>query len=640
MTLRAWRRPERALWECLSPGALRPLLIAGLILSLPLVSHDPTTAQELPSTSAILVIYSGNRLLPSNLSFDESLRAALGASAGGSIEIWSEFLDEVRFPARYEERTRVLIHEKYGEHRPDLVVASSAPSLAFCLRQRTDLFDGIPIVFAGLGNDSLSRAPLPPGITGARSRFDAAATLRLALRLHPKTRQVFVIPNAGGIEGDSSIVDPAQLRESDFTLPLHRLTPEPLSRLLDDLASVPANSLVMDLSEHGSYGDPPVAPHEAMRRIADASRAPIYGIFDPLVGHGLVAAVATPVDASAHAAAALVRDILVRGEGEYLPAAKDLAATPIFDWRELRRWNLRKGQLPAGSLVRFEPLSFWRQHLLLVITASVLFLLQSGLILSLVLQSRRRRRAEIEVRRRREELAHMTRVATMGELTASLAHEINQPLTAILSNAQAAQSLLRSDGAHRAEVQEILSDIVADDQRAGEVIRRMRALLRKGEVNPVALDLNELVDEVVGIVHGEMILQNVSLELELSPSRLPIYGDRVQLEQVLLNLIVNALDALKEASGGSRKVIVRTQAIATDRSVEVSVQDNGVGLPMDMTDQIFEPFYTTKSQGLGLGLAICRSIIQTHGGRIGTRRNAGKGATFWFKLPATEENRA
>jgi C4-dicarboxylate-specific signal transduction histidine kinase len=287
--------------------------------------------------------------------------------------------------------------------------------------------------------------------------------------------------------------------------------------------------------------------------------------------------------------------------------------------------------------VRFESPSFWRQHLLLVLTAAVLFLLQSGLILSLVLQSRRRRRAEIEALRRREELAHMTRVATMGELTASLAHEINQPLAAILSNAQAAQRLLSGGDDHRDQIREILADIVTDDQRAGEVIRRMRTLLRKGETNLTKLDVNELVGEVVGLVRGEMILQNVSLELELSHRRLLIHGDRVQLQQVLLNLMVNALDAMKETSGGNRRVIVHTKAIARDRSVEISVQDSGVGIPDEKPEEIFEPFYTTKPRGLGLGLAICRSIIQAHGGRLGSRNNSERGATFWFTLPAFEE---
>ena len=227
----------------------------------------------------------------------------------------------------------------------------------------------------------------------------------------------------------------------------------------------------------------------------------------------------------------------------------------------------------------------------------------------------------------------------MGELTASLAHEINQPLAAILSNAQAAQRLMTARGDHLEDLREILTDIAADGQRAGEVIRRMRALLRKGESNLSDLDVNELVDDVVGLVRGEMLLQGVTLVLELSPRPLRVQGDRVQLQQVLLNLMVNALDAMKDTTGGSRRLTVRTQAIDRGRTIEVVVQDCGAGLPSEKIERIFEPFYTTKPHGLGLGLPICRSILQAHGGRIGSRNNSDRGAAFWFTLPAMEEAR-
>lgn len=229
----------------------------------------------------------------------------------------------------------------------------------------------------------------------------------------------------------------------------------------------------------------------------------------------------------------------------------------------------------------------------------------------------------------------MTRVATMGELTASLAHEINQPLAAILSNAQAGQRLLAAGATDGQEIGEILADIAADDRRAGEVIRRMRALLRKGETELTNLNVNNLVAEVVGLIHGEMILQNVSLALDLAPDPLLVHGDPVQLQQVLLNLVVNAMDGMKGIPGGSRRLALRTTR-PNDRTVQVSVEDSGAGVPADRLEQVFEPFVTTKSHGIGLGLSICRSILQAHGGRIGCTNNAGRGATFWFTLPAVQ----
>lgn len=599
-----------------------------------LAEADRNDSAPSPTVRRIVVLCSDNRLHPANVLFDASLRAALASSPGRPVECYTEFLDERRFPVRHQERMLAILLDKYSEPPPDVLVAFARPSLDFCVRHRPQLFAAVPIVFAGLGTETPGDDSLGPLVTGVRWSFDAAATLRLAMDLHPRTRQVFVLDGPSGT--DATSLGWSQLSQAGFQLPIHHLADSPLPRLLQQVAGLPPNSLVIDLSGLGASLGTEISPQETMQRLSEASRAPIYAVADPLLGHGLVGALTTPTEAVGRATASLVEHVLARPDPQRLPAVQTLAARPLFDWRAMRRWSLRKSQLPSGSLVRFEPPSFWRQHFLLVVTSSSLFVLQSGLIIALVLQSRRRRRAELDAQRRREELTHMTRVATMGELTASLAHEINQPLAAILSNAQAAQRLLDAGGVDAAEMKDILADIASDDQRAGEVIRRMRALLRKGESSPSDVDVNEMVGEVVGLVRGEMILQDVSLVLELDSEPQLVHGDRVQLQQVLLNLMVNALDAMKEASGGNRRLVVRTEA-AEPRSVRVSVQDGGVGVPSDRLEQVFEPFVTTKPHGMGLGLAICRSIIQAHGGRIGSTNNADRGATFWFTLPALEE---
>jgi signal transduction histidine kinase len=585
---------------------------------------------------SVLVLYPDNRLLPANVLFDDSFRQRLGSATAEPIDCFSEFLDELYFPEHHQERMRDFLGAKYSERPPDVIVAFAPPSLEFCLRHRARLFRDVPLVFAALGT---SVRDLPsesePRVTGVQSEFDGPATLRLALRLHPRTRQVYVVEDSAAHDSTGLLAVQRAFQGSDLQPTFHRLANQPL-QLLEALARLPENSLVLDLSMFGIRAETTVPPREMAQRLARASRAPIYAAYDPYVGSGYVGAVTTPMTAIGRETAQLVVQVLARrGAGE-LPAVRTLAATPVFDWRELRRWGIRARQLPAGSIVQFQPPSLWQQHSVFMITVSALFLLQSGLILALVLQSRRRRRAEREAQRRRQELAHMTRVATMGELTASLAHEINQPLTAILSNAQAGQRLLAAGGADVEMIKEILADIAADDQRAGEVIRRMRALLRKGESDPTILDVNDIVTEVVGLIHGEMILQNVTLGLDLSPQPRLVHGDRIQLQQVLLNLMMNALDAMRDTSGSARRMTVHTAA-TNGRAVEVSVEDSGAGVPADKLEGIFEPFVTTKSHGMGLGLAICRSIIQAHGGRIGSKSNAGGGATFWFTLPAATE---
>jgi PAS domain S-box-containing protein len=246
-----------------------------------------------------------------------------------------------------------------------------------------------------------------------------------------------------------------------------------------------------------------------------------------------------------------------------------------------------------------------------------------------------RKETELELRSQRAELAHVARVSTMGELAASLAHELNQPLTAILSNAQAALRFLSSKPADLEEVREILGDIVKDNSRAGEVIRRMRALVKKEELEFARLDLAGLISEVVVLVHSDAILQNVHISLDLPRNLPPVRGDRVQLQQVVLNLLLNAFDAMKECPPGERKLRLQVKREGAD-SLKVAVSDRGPGLSHDKLDKIFQPFFTTKGEGLGMGLSISRSIIEAHGGRLWAENNRDFGATFYFTVPLNE----
>jgi len=243
--------------------------------------------------------------------------------------------------------------------------------------------------------------------------------------------------------------------------------------------------------------------------------------------------------------------------------------------------------------------------------------------------------ADMEVEQRRKEVTHLTRVAILGELSGALAHELNQPLTAILSNAQAAQRLLARAPSDLPLVGEILDDIVADDLRAGEVITRLRALLRKGEASFQPLDLNDVSTEVLALARSELIERRVTVRTRLAPALPAVRGDRVQLQQVMLNLLLNACEAMSTKTSGERMLTVST-ALNGDGLVLTSIADRGSGIPPDAADRLFEPFFTTKPQGLGLGLSICRSIIAAHGGRLWADSNADDGAIFTFALSARD----
>jgi PAS domain S-box-containing protein len=244
-----------------------------------------------------------------------------------------------------------------------------------------------------------------------------------------------------------------------------------------------------------------------------------------------------------------------------------------------------------------------------------------------------RKQAEMEVNQQRNELAHLSRVAMLGELSASLAHELNQPLTAILSNAQAAQRFMARESVNLGKISDILKDIVEADRRAGDVIQRLRLLLRKGEINRQPLDMNEMVRDVLRLVRSDLLNRDIMVETELEDELPPVSGDRVQLQQVLINLVMNASDAIAANVNGDRRITLRTQREEA-ASICTSVSDAGCGIPPDRMNRIFEPFFTTKPHGMGLGLSVCRTIVAAHGGKLSASNNGEGGATFQITLQA------
>lgn len=271
------------------------------------------------------------------------------------------------------------------------------------------------------------------------------------------------------------------------------------------------------------------------------------------------------------------------------------------------------------------------------IAATAVILLLSVLTAGLLLEHRRRYRAEMAARQYLATMAHMDRRAAMGELTTSLAHELNQPLAAILRNAEAARLLLRSPALKRDELIDIVDDIRRDDRRASELIRRMRAMLVRGELETQLVDLNQVARDTVELVTPEASFKGVQMDLHASAASGAVTGDRVHLQQVLLNLILNGLDAMSGVATDRRRLLVRTAAAAG--YVEVSVTDNGGGIEEGILPRIFEPFFSTKRDGMGLGLSIARTIVDAHDGRIAAANNDSGGATIRFAIPARASSR-
>jgi len=247
------------------------------------------------------------------------------------------------------------------------------------------------------------------------------------------------------------------------------------------------------------------------------------------------------------------------------------------------------------------------------------------------------KQAEAEALQHRQELAHLTRVSVVGALSGALAHELNQPLTAILSNAQAALRLISRDPIDAAEIEQILQDIVEDDKRAGHVIQHLRSLLKKDSATKTRVRINDLVTVVLGICHSDLILKSVPVSKRLAADLPEIDADPIQIQQVLLNLIVNACEAMNDKPVKDRLLLIKSER--RDAFIRVSVADSGDGFPVDAINDLYQPFFTTKSLGLGLGLPICKWILEAHGGRLAAKNNPGGGATFFIELPLAEEQR-
>jgi signal transduction histidine kinase len=314
-----------------------------------------------------------------------------------------------------------------------------------------------------------------------------------------------------------------------------------------------------------------------------------------------------------------------------IPVSVANIVRPIFDWRQMQRWNVDEAGLPPGSELRFREPSAWDRYKSQIVAILVLILLQAILIMGLLRERGRRRSAEIETRRRMAELAHMNRYATAGEMSASIAHELTQPLTAILMNTQAAELMIDSPSPNLHQIREILADVRRDDERAGDVVWRLRGLLKKSPFEPREVDLGTTVSEVFDFMLVLAKARSVNLSCVPTPKPLHVRGDRIQLQQVILNLIWNAMDALSGKPAGQRRIT--GEITQTEDSAEVSISDSGPGIPADRLEQVFEPFFTTKNQGMGMGLSIARTIVEAHGGRIWAKNRINGGAVFGVILP-------
>src|SRR5262249_5245985 len=310
---------------------------------------------------------------------------------------------------------------------------------------------------------------------------------------------------------------------------------------------------------------------------------------------------------------------------------------PVFDWRQLQSFGISESSLPAGSEARLGEFSLREKYRWQMAAIFFFSVLQTALIGWLLFEHHSRRILEMKLRARLLQVIHLNRTSTAGALSASVAHELNQPLGAIQSYAEAATLYLQADPPDIKRAEQILANIQRDNRRAADIISHLRGLLRKrAELELQECDLNKTVRDAVQILRPEASKRGVALVAHEAKSPLPVRADPIHLQQVILNLAVNGMDAMQDCAPGGGKMSIQT-ALADKSAIEVRVADSGMGIPTDKLNAIFDAFYTTKRDGTGLGLSIARAIVETHGGKIWAENRSGGGAVFCFTMPLSRK---
>ena len=564
-----------------------------------------------------------------------AFREALRKFAPNPIDLYEASLQAERFgesPAREEGPFIDYLNALLPDRRPRLIVAMGAPATRFVLRNRARLFPSSPLLIATSDVRTYQDLALTANDTACPTIYDPTVHIDHILRLLPDTNHIVVaMTGASATEQFWNDLFQRALQRSSHRVTLEWFTHLAADDMVKRVAALPAHSAIFYPTIRVDGRGVPQEGDALLLRFIEQNRAPIFTHTDSLFGHGIVGG---PMFSSHEMADACAKVAvrLLNGEtpGDIKIVPVGLAA-PRYDWRQLQKWGIKNSLLPPGSTIYFREPTVWERYSWQIALITAVILLQAGLISALLREHRRRRLAEVQSRQRMAELARVIRFSTAGELTASIAHEINQPLGSILTNAETAQAILKSPSPDMAELNEIVGDIVQDDRRASEVIRRMRSLLTKAPFEQKSLDLNDVARETVEFLSTLAVARKVELISLITQNALPILGDRIQLQQVILNLVVNGIDAMKDTASENRIISIRTSRV--ENFAQLSVSDRGPGIPEDKLKEIFDPFFTSKAEGMGMGLSIARTIIEAHHGLISAKNRDHGGASFRIKLP-------
>jgi signal transduction histidine kinase len=581
----------------------------------------------------IVILEGRDPAQPSAVAVDREFRRTVQAAAPNGVEFYTDPIDSVRFQGTdLMPEYLALLTKEYSQRAVDLVVVRSDFGLEFAERYHQQLWPDKPVLLHNMEEQRLRQRGVPAEFALLPLHIDIDGTLAIAEALQPTAQRLVVVVGTGAFDQHwaQRTVLAARQRSTRHWLP-EVWSGVPVSELRVRLAALDLNTAVFYPVMYRDRDGNSYFPYEVVPPMVEVLRVPIYGWYPTYIDAGATAGSVMSYTAHARRSAELAISLL-RGEraaaGATLPVP---ASSCVANVGRIVALGLDVRALPTGCELVQQPRSVWREYRGELIAALAVLALQALTIAGLLLQRHRRQLAEDEASRRRLELARATRVAALGELSASIAHEVAQPLTAILANTQAAELSRHSDTLDADELREILSDVRRDAQRASQVVQRLPALIEKRQIELAPLVLDNALDEAVSLLVPEARRRGVTIERRFNGAAVPLVGDRIQLQQVLLNLVINAMDAMRDVPPIRCVVTVSTQPM--DDGLALEVADRGHGLSSETQERMFESFFTTKPHGVGLGLSIVRTVVRAHGGRVSAAAREGGGSVFTVWLP-------
>jgi signal transduction histidine kinase len=566
--------------------------------------------------------------------YGEETRAALGRQSPWPLDVVDHALVTARSDDVLAEEAfiRYLV-SLYARAPPDLIMTLGAPAATFVQRHRQRLFPKTPLLLAAV---SVARTPtldLGPNDAVVAVRSDLPGFLDNMLRVLPDTKTVAVVIGSSPLEKGLLEGMREQVKAFDGRVAFTWYDELPFDEILKRAAALPPHTSILWMTMNVDAAGVAHEGYTAFNKLRAVANAPIFSYQGAFFGRGIVGGPMFSVRAQSQQTVAAAIRLLGGDKPAELKVLPIGFSEPKFDARELKRWGIGESLLPPGSETQFRETGVWAEYRLQILAGCMTLIVQACLILWLIYEHRRRGVAEVQSRNAMTELTHMNRIATAGELSASIAHEVNQPLSGITTRASAALRWLSAETPDLDKVRSALKQIMGAGERAGDIVGSVRAMFRKEDAAWIDVDTNKLIRMVLAIVRVELKNHYVELRPQLAVSLPKIKGDPVQLQQVILNLVMNATEAMHSVEP---RVLRIGSKLINAHAVRVTIEDTGIGIDPENLDRVFETLFTTKPLGMGMGLSICRSIIVNHGGRIWVSHGTEKGSMFEFELPIAE----